>query len=150
MLWIVIFCCGAFSCEDEIRTNIPWAPVSLTLYLNDIDKKLLNINQPQLYTAQKPNGHNEQTDRFGYGGILVTNTGAGTGINLLAYDAACQVEADRTAVAPDESGLHAVCPKCGAVYSIVSGGAPVSGAKYGLQRYTVTRGTLTNSFVVTN
>ena len=125
----------AFSCEDEIYSNIPLAPVDLKLHLNGEDSSLNGSLSYKLFIPNKDERNG--TDKLGYGGILVIN-GFDNGIlNLKAYDLSCPVHADRgIRISPDMNG-SATCPQCGAKYNTASSGAPISGSKYRLKRYNV-------------
>ena len=122
------------ACDDEIASPIPYAPVNLVLHLNGEDSRLNGSLSFIEYTRPRT-----ETDRLGFGGILVINgLGEGT-INLFAYDLACPNEADRNVrIRPQDTGLRAICPKCNAVYNIANGwGSPESGSKHRLKRYNV-------------
>jgi hypothetical protein len=123
----------AFSCENETGTTIPYAQVNLALNVNFQDYAL-NAALANLSITQK----RVETDKLGYGGILVINGFGSNPVNLFAYDLACPVEAvPNTLVVPDDVGL-AKCPKCGAVFNIAYGnGNPESGTKYYLRSYSV-------------
>ena len=134
ILFLLSFICIAFSCEEEYYTTIPYAPVHLELNLATLDYELNTnlaykiITQPRI-----------ALDRLGFGGILIINGVGDYSVNLYAFDLACPVEAQRnTKVVPDNSGITATCPKCGAVYSIATGtGTPQSGSKHYLRSYKV-------------
>ncbi len=146
LLLIAIFACVFFSCEDEVYSTIPLAPVSLKLNLNGEDSDL-NGFAYKIFTKPR-----KETDRLGYGGILVINTQRNGIIDLRAYDLACPNEAaSDIKIKPDENGLEAVCPVCGAKYNIISEGAPISGSKHPLKQYNVsiTPG-ISGTYVVTN
>ncbi len=132
ILLVGFFVLFVFSCEDEIVSNIPWAPVDLMLYLNDQDSQLNGALSFKKFTTARA-----ATDRLGYGGILVINGFGADILNLRAYDLSCPVEAQRDAlIVPDNEG-RAKCSRCGAVYNIASSGAPVSGSKFSLRQYKV-------------
>ncbi len=147
LLLIAIFACLAFSCEDEIYSNIPWAPVDLKLNLNGDDSSLNGSLSYKAFTQPRL-----ATDKIGYGGILVINAFGTNTLNLRAYDLSCPVEAAREIIIkPDESGMNATCPKCGAVYNIASSGSPISGSKYPLKQYNVSMTSgISGSYIVTN
>ncbi len=123
----------SFACEDEVTSSIPLSPVSLTLDLEFKDKDLNAALAYEAITTRRL-----ESDRLGYGGILVINGFGQNIVNLFAYDLACPVEVQRSVtVKPDQTG-KATCPKCGAVYNIGNGvGNPISGAKLGLRTYRV-------------
>lgn len=110
--------------------------VSFQLYPGGSDSHLNGSLSYKIFTQKR-----SETDRLGYGGILVVN-----GFNgLNAYDLSCPVEAERTTrIAPDADGLQAKCPKCGAVYNISSSGAPVLGSQYYLRKYKIENYKVTN------
>jgi len=153
LLLISLFVCLAFSCEDEIYSPIPWAPVNFQLNLNggDNDKgdSILNgMLSYKIFTQRRAD-----TDRLGYGGLLVINAMGVNALNLKAYDLACPVEVDpHIKIKPDAEGLTATCPKCGAVYNISSNGASSSGSKHPLKQYNVVvygQG-VSGTYIVTN
>ncbi|MDR1563298.1 MAG: zinc ribbon domain-containing protein [Dysgonamonadaceae bacterium] len=128
----------AAACDDEYNSPIPHYDVRLELNLNTLDNDLIPVLAAKVFTAPRTS-----LDRLGYGGLLIINgIGSGTdfsGINLYAYDLACPNEAKpNIRVVPDSDGLRAVCPHCGAVFSIAYGtGNPESGAKHFLRAYKV-------------
>ena len=148
LLLIPLFVCLAFSCEDEIYSPIPWAPVGFTLELNGRDSELNGVLSYKTFTQKR-----FDADRLGYGGVLVINSiGTTTGINLKAYDLACPVEVDpNVKIKPDADGIKATCPKCGAVYNISSHGIPISGSKHPLRQYNVSPAAgISGTYIVTN
>ena len=148
LLLISLFVCLAFSCEDEVYSPIPWAPVSFQLHLNDEDSALNGSLSYKIFTQKRAD-----TDRFGYGGLLVINAMGINPLNLKAYDLACPVEVDpHIKIKPDAEGITATCPKCGAVYNISSNGMPISGSKHSLKQYNVVvsgQG-VSGTYIVTN
>ncbi|GHT39608.1 hypothetical protein FACS189437_03460 [Bacteroidia bacterium] len=148
---LFIFLPGIFfqSCEKELISPIPTAPVEITLNLDFADSDLVpalaakSITQPRV-----------ATDRLGFGGILVVNgSGSNGAISLFAYDLACPHEVDRNIrVIPDNSG-KAKCPECGSVYVTMWGtGLPEknSVSKYPLRSYVVRPTSGSNKFTVLN
>jgi hypothetical protein len=126
------------SCDDEIISTIPYAPVSLTLDLKYEDSELRN---PLIYKVFIKDSINDRlaSNRLGFGGILVINgRGENMLVNLFAYDLACPVEVNRNVrIKPNDLG-EATCPQCGAVYMIANGsGAPISGSENFLKTYRV-------------
>jgi hypothetical protein len=116
----------AFACKEEIYSNIPNAPVSYRLSLNLQDFSLNAGTGAYLCITQK----RFETDRLGYGGLLIVNDGIGYElVNLHAYDLACPVEANRSILIVPENtsqtgtptAITAKCPHCGAVYNIIDG-----------------------------
>ena len=121
------------SCDDNITSTIPNAPVNLTLDLAGADNSLNGSLSYKEYTAPRL-----AADRIGYGGLLIINGFGENLVNLYAYDLACPNEAQSNIrIKPESTGLTATCSKCGAVYRIASGGAPESGSKFWLKRYNV-------------
>jgi len=127
---------AAMSCEKEFVSPIPNSVVNIDLDLNGRDAVLRSpgtvktITQPRL-----------ESERLGFGGILVTNGYFGSALyNIYAYDLACPMEApDRVSrLVPDDIG-QAECPVCHTVYNISDGnGFPVSGSSpYPLKSYRV-------------
>jgi hypothetical protein len=136
MLTLLVAVFLFFSCEKELISPIPSAPVNIQLDLDFQDIDLVaplatkSITQPRI-----------GSDRLGFGGILVINGYSDNGaIKLYAYDLACPVEVDRNIkikVIPDNTG-KAKCTKCGAVYNLAYGtGNPESVSKYSLRSYAV-------------
>ena len=136
-LLLLFFIVSAFSCDDQYRSPIPYAPVNLSLDLRNRDSKL---NAKYAYEEIiEPRHANE---RVGFGGVLVINGFGENSISLYAYDMACPVEVQqKIRIIPDEeTGMTATCPKCGAVFDIVNGnGTPRSGTKLYLKSYKVIR-----------
>ena len=140
---ISILCCLSMACDENMVSPIPNAPVNLVLYLNSMDKSLIGSLSYKEYTTRR-----SETDRLGYGGILVINGLGQNLINLLAYDLACPNEVQRDIkIKPDNTGLQAICPKCGAIFNIATGGAPESGSKFWLKRYHVNQSSDTRYIV---
>ena len=134
ILFLLLFISVAFSCEKSDYTTIPYTQVYVELKLGTGD---VELNSNLAYkTITKPRIGIEKT---GFGGILVVNGMGDAPVNLYAYDLACPVEAQSNIrVVPDESGITATCPKCGAVFYIATGtGAPQSGTRYRLRLYQV-------------
>ncbi|MDR1764391.1 MAG: (2Fe-2S)-binding protein [Dysgonamonadaceae bacterium] len=133
-----LFC--IFSCEDEYVSPIPYREVNLTLELNFRDKEL----QSQIFATKIFTTPRDESDRLGYGGLLVINgTGSNGATNIYAYDLACPNEANPTVrvqpITPD-STYYARCPKCGAIFDISAGyGNPVSGSQHYLKSYRITK-----------
>ena len=139
ILTLILFTAIAFSCEKEYYTTIPNVEVRFEIKLNSEDFELKTDLAFKTFTQKRL-----ALDRLGFGGILVVN---GMG-ELYAYDLACPMEASRNIrVIPDNlssptspvpTAVTATCPKCGAVFTIVTGtGAPQSGSKYYLRSYRV-------------
>ena len=154
----ILFISIAFSCEEDIYSTVPNSPVSykLNLDLYPVDNQLkaggvgayLCITQKRL-----------ETDRLGYGGLLVVNGIGEDVVNIYAYDLACPNEVQRNVlIVPEDisqtgipTAITAKCPKCGAVYNIVDGyGNPKSGSKYDLRSDRVAKTVNSGEYVVTN
>lgn len=145
-----------FSCKEEIYSTIPTAQVSYQLNLNlyETDTRLNTGVGAYLRITQK----RLETDRLGFGGLLVVNgTGVET-VNIYAYDLACPNEAARDVLIIPENtnetgiptAITAKCPKCGAVYNIIDGyGTPQSGSKYYLRAYRVMKTMNSGEYLVT-
>ena len=136
VLTIGLLLCLSMSCDENITSPIPYAPVNLILDLDGRDKKLNSslsyIEYPFAPVLEAEKG------KCGYGGVLVINGLGEDIVNLYAYDLACPNEVQHNVkIKPENTGLTATCPKCGAVYKIATGGAPESGSKYWLKRYNV-------------
>jgi len=140
---------GFFSCEEEFTSPVPYANVYIDLDLNGRDLDLSAAGSVKCITRPRL-----ETERLGYGGILVTNGFFGSNeFNLYAYDLSCPVEAAARVVrvVPDEVG-QAECPVCKTVYNISDGnGFPVSGtSKYPLKSYRIYSGTAYRRYVIRN
>jgi len=134
------------ACDDEYQSAIPSREVNLKLDLNNTDYALTASLATKVFIAKR-----YETDRLGYGGILVINgLGEQSHINLFAFDLSCPEEVNPDIhVVPDDTGL-AVCEKCGAIFNIAYGnGNPEKGSKRYLRSYRVTK-TGDNTYVVTN
>jgi hypothetical protein len=138
VIFILFLFCSAAACDDEYNSPIPHYDVNLELNLNNFDKDLIPTLATKCFTTRRA-----ELDRIGYGGILVVNgfnNGSNSDMyNLYAYDLACPNEAKPDVrVAPDSTGLKAICPKCNAVFNIAYGsGNPESGSKHFLRSYRV-------------
>ncbi|MDR2056954.1 MAG: hypothetical protein LBP83_01480 [Dysgonamonadaceae bacterium] len=121
------------SCNDEIFSPVPYAPVQLTLDLRYKDSELNNVWAYKKFITKRL-----EIEKLGFGGILVINGGGIDMLNLFAYDLACPMELNREIrIEPDSTG-RATCPQCKSVYNIANGsGAPLSGSKYFLKAYRV-------------
>jgi hypothetical protein len=133
ILAISLLFCLIASCDENITSTIPNAPVNLTLDLAGADASLYGSLAYKEYTTPRL-----ATDRLGFGGLLVVNgIGENPIVNLFAYDLACPNEArSNVRIKPENTGL-ATCPQCGAVYRIAWGGSPESGSRFWLKRYNV-------------
>lgn len=143
---IILACslvCLCVACSDDVGSPIPSAQVNLTLDLIGRDNNLngsLAYSEYIRYPSGTYNYKNPlESDRLGYGGVLVINAIGVGAVNLCALDLSCPNEAvSGTRVAPDKEGLMATCPKCGAVYKISDGsGYPQSGSEHKLKGYAV-------------
>lgn len=143
IVFLFLFGCIAFSCNQEYYTSIPNYPVNLEIKLDNLDYNLNTNLAYKVFTQPRL-----ALDKLGYGGILVVNGMGDNTVNLYAYDLSCPVEAQRTVrVVPDNlsssssnvpTAITATCPKCGTVFTIATGtGAPKSGTKYLLKSYRV-------------
>ncbi|MDR1610621.1 MAG: hypothetical protein LBS08_03820 [Candidatus Symbiothrix sp.] len=161
-----VFISVAFSCKEDIYSTIPNSPVSYTLNLNlyPVDNQLNAGIGAYLCITQR----RFETDRLGFGGLLIVSGIGEDVVNIYVYDLACPNEAGRDIlVVPDNisktgipTAITAKCPKCGAVYNIVDGykhgneyygyGIPQSGSKYYLRAYRVMKTVNSGEFVVMN
>jgi hypothetical protein len=144
-----------FSCKEEFYSTIPTAPVSYKLNLNFQDQSLNAGTGAYLCITKK----RLESDRLGYGGLLIVNGIGQKTVNLYAYDLACPVEAhsdvlvvpENTSSAGIPTAITAKCPKCRAVYNIIDGyGTPQSGSKYYLRAYRVEGPRNSGEYVVMN
>ncbi len=133
MLFLFLAFFTLVGCDEDVSSTIPYSQVSLTLDLNGKDKDLNGTLSYKEYTSRTL-----ESDRLGYGGILVVNGIGENDINLYAYDLSCPNEAQSNIkIKPKTTGLTATCPQCKAVYNIANGGFPESGSKYWLRQYLV-------------
>lgn len=121
--WFILLLPALFlaGCNDNIQSSIPDYPVYLDLNLTSTYPTFKNnINQSLAFTKRIL-----ETDRIGYGGILVY---VGFDGEYYAFDMSCPYEV-KTNVRVYPNGLgQAVCEKCGSVYEIgYGGGFPSSG-----------------------
>ncbi len=126
LLFVATFLCG---CDDSYVSSIPSYPVSLQLYLTSTYPNFKYSTNQFLLFEKRIN----ETDRIGYGGILVCSgvdfDDSGNTI-YYAFDMACPYEAKKDVrVYPVKDGLGQVkCEKCGSVYNVGYGrGDPASG-----------------------
>ncbi|MDR0769383.1 MAG: hypothetical protein LBE71_05725 [Dysgonamonadaceae bacterium] len=141
----ILFLFIALSCKDGFYSTIPNAQVSYKLNLNIYpDDMQLNAGGTGVYLQITKK--RLETDRLGYGGLLIVNGIGEDAVNIYAYDLACPNEVSRSAlIVPENSSetgiptaFTAKCPKCGAVYNITDGfGTPLSGSTYYLRTYRV-------------
>jgi len=127
-----------FGCDDGYVSSIPSYPVNLQLNLTSTYPTFKNSTNEFLLFEERY----LETDRIGFGGILVC-TGSGFddyGNSLYyAFDLACPYEAKKgTKVRPLDDELGKVmCDSCGSVYDVSYGyGIPISGpSKEVLKKY---------------
>lgn len=122
------------SCE-EYKSVIP----DTAVYVERnplVDKDAFNLNAIGGFDEIK--SMSKQTDRLGYGGILIYH---GLDDNIYAFDLACTKEVKRSVRVVTDSLVtgQAVCPECGSVFNVAYGsGNRISGdAPEGLRRYRV-------------
>ena len=122
----------ATACEKAPINPIPDYPVWLELDLMFQDRNLLDIHTYKEFTRPR-----YETDRLGFGGILVVH---GLNWEFYAYDLACPNEiSPNVKIEITDGGLSAKCSECGSVYDIMGGGARLSGkSPYNLKMYRVT------------
>lgn len=120
------------SCNDNVQSSIPDFPVYLNLNLTTVYPNFRSPNQALTFEKRT-----FETDRVGYGGILVY---IGFDGEYYAFDMSCPVEVKQTVrVHPNGLG-QAVCESCGSMFDLGYGiGNPSSGeAKEALKRYKTT------------
>ena len=128
------------ACTEKIELRIPYRRVSLRLYLDFQDKALRVPQSYKIYTNKNVDEADEYT---GFGGVLVYHGIAYNGTEYHAFDAACPHEAmPNVIVNVDETGIFAICPKCGSKFDLLEGfGIPVAGPcaeeRQPLKRYKV-------------
>ena len=109
-------------CDDNYVSSIPSYPVGLQLNLTSTYSTFKNSTNQFLLFEKRIN----ETDRIGFGGILVYSDvdldDSGNTI-YYAFDMACPYEVKRDVrVYPVKDGLGQVkCEKCGSVYNVFSG-----------------------------
>jgi hypothetical protein len=143
-LSLCVFC----TCGETLTSPLPSYPVNIELDLNFADSDLVPALAAKSFTRRR-----KETDRIGFGGVLVVHGHSPNGsMNLYAYDLACPHEARvDVQVIPDDQGT-ARCPKCGSVYITLWGtGLPEKNAlsKYPLRSFVV-KPVGGNRFVVAN
>lgn len=98
------------ACKDDFNSSIPYTRVYIPIDLSRINDLTVTNNSwvfPQ-----------------GFGGVIVTNYGAG----YYAMDAACPYEVDpQCRVEFDQGSATATCPCCGSQYLLIEGGLLLSG-----------------------
>lgn len=106
-----------FSCDDQIpHNNIPNAPVNFTLMLNSRDNILKNWLAHKTFTEKD---RRLDSDRFGYGGLLVVTDN--TGSSIFAYDLSCPYEGKKNILVTPKDDGKAECEECGSVYTTIYG-----------------------------
>jgi nitrite reductase/ring-hydroxylating ferredoxin subunit len=114
-------------------TSIPNLPVYLSLDLGGEYATFYgNVNASLEFTKPRL-----ETDRIGYGGILVYVPLFDAFGQYVAFDMACPHEVDRNIRVHHDGNGNAVCEKCGSAFLLVDGtGVRTSGpAKENLKRY---------------
>lgn len=121
-------------CEDD-KSIIPDSAVYIERDTR-VDPDALILRTPGGY--DKITSVKKQTDRIGYGGILIYH---GLNDQMYAFDLACPKEVKRSVkVVPDSLVTgEAICPVCGSVFTVAYGsGNRIAGdAPEGLRRYRV-------------
>jgi hypothetical protein len=155
-IFSILLACILFSCKEDIYSTIPTAPVSyrLNLHLYETDAQLnAGVGAYLCITTQRL-----ETDRLGFGGLLLVNGIGEEAVNIHAYDLACPNEASRSALIIPENtsdagiptAITAKCSKCGAVFNIIDGhGTPQSGSKYYLRVYHAMKTSNNGEYLVT-
>lgn len=105
------------SCEDNIpRNNIPNAPVSFTIMLDSRDNILNNWLAFKIFTEKD---RRLDSDRFGFGGLLVVTDNAGKAI--YAYDLSCPYEGKKNILITPRGDGKAECNECGSLFVTIYG-----------------------------
>ena len=100
------------SCEDQIpQNNIPYAPVNFKLMLDSRDNILKN---GLAYITFTEKDKRLDSDRFGYGGLLVVTDY--TGSSIYAYDLACPYEGKKNILVEPSDVGQVRCNECGSVF----------------------------------
>lgn len=117
ILSVIILFVISISCEDQIpHNNIPNASVSFTLMLNSRDNILNNWLAYKTFTEKD---RRFDSDRFGFGGLLVVTDN--TGSSIYAYDLSCPYEGKKNIVVIPTSDGKATCSGCQSVYVTIYG-----------------------------
>ena len=140
--YLLLFVAIIFSgCDDSYVSSIPDYQVDLNLDLNSSYPTFKNSTNEFLLIETRQ----LETDRIGYGGILVyTGLGLDDSGNTMyyAFDMACPYEAKKDIkVYPIEGKLGNVkCEECGTIYDVSYGyGYPIEGpSKEVLKKYNTT------------
>ncbi len=143
ILVAILLVVSSVSCsEDEIATNVPYCEVYYEILPTTRDHDLLGAYKSIPFdTRGLPAKY-----RLGYAGLLLVDAG----MEMKAFDLSCQVEAVRDVrVKPNDNG-EAICPKCGAKYSLFTGICLAPSGVYPLQQYVVSYNTYTGVYYVTN
>jgi len=126
-------------CDDNYVSSIPSYPVGLQLNLTSTYSTFKNSTNQFLLFEKRIN----ETDRIGFGGILVySDVDLDDSGNTIyhAFDMACPYEHDADIVLKSD-GYFLYCPKCGTHYDVAWGvGSPDSKTGPGterLKKYTV-------------
>ena len=130
LLFLFLLSCG----KEEVRQTIPFAHVHFRIDLNGHDHALRNPLAYKFFLQGRL-----QTDRVGYGGLLVVSSIDGE--QLFAFDLACPCQRrPDIRVVPTANGT-AVCTTCNSVFITSFGlGTVQSGTtRAPLQRYVVQR-----------
>lgn len=142
ILLILFLSCG----KEEMKYNIPDAPVSFVINTNALDTHLAGGGNVSIYVRSKDKAAYEklltgvtvakaymaersQTSFVGYSGLLVINTGSMLGSTpFAAFDLCCPYEAqENIRVVPTNDG-KAQCPQCKSTFTILNGtGGAISG-----------------------
>ena len=103
-----------FACDNEDYSSIPYAPVDYEILPQEADKLIASTS---FLTVTKKR---YEKDRIGYGGLLIVHS---LEPNLYyAFDLACPTEVkSNVRIVPDDSGITATCPQCGARFNIATG-----------------------------
>lgn len=125
------------SCADESADQtVPWAEVDFQFDIINQDSKLNSGGEHLIFNKGRL-----ATDRIGYSGLIVYNTGMmDNGVWMFyAFDRCCPKEKRKDITVNVQSdGVKAVCPSCKTVYDLFSGGLRVEGVgTENLQRYRV-------------
>lgn len=149
LLWVVLMMfasCG----KEELKYTLPRMAVNYQINITLQDKELNGGGGVKSFTQPRLS-----TDRLGFGGLFVVNSGLFSGdIPILyAFDLACPHEASSSVkVTPDAGGVTAKCNTCKSVYEILNGsGLCISGpSEKRLQRYNVAIMNANGGFRVVN
>ena len=143
-LLIIVSIVFAACKNNAYDSSIPNAPIYIRL---DLSFHATQLNAPNENACFTEIDVVKGVRNIGYGGVLIhssptSNINNLTGVDYSAFDMACPYEVDKTTrILPDESGMYAICEKCGSKFELTFGqiATKESLAKEILKRYNISR-----------